>query len=363
MSRLDDLTSQANANGLDAVVLMPGPNLQYLSGLSFHLSERPILALFPAQGTPAIVLPAMEAGRVESAVCKMDVFPYTDEEGHRGALQGACAALELADCFLGVEALRMRILEARLLERYAPDCRLVPAEMVLSQLRMRKDGDEIELMRRAVAYSESALASTMHKVQAGMTEQEVAAHLTIELLRAGGEALAFPPTVLAGANAATPHATSGEHAIEPGETIVADCGVTVGGYSADITRTFVIGDLEPDMAWIYEVVLMANAAAQAAVRPGVPAGVVDQTARAVIEEAGYGAYFTHRTGHGLGLETHEPPYIVTGNREPLVPGMAFTIEPGIYVPGRGGVRIEDDLVVTEAGAETLTTYPRRLRSL
>jgi Xaa-Pro dipeptidase len=228
---------------------------------------------------------------------------------------------------------------------------------------MRKDRDEIELMRQAVGFSEGALASTMHQVREGMTERQVAASLTIELFRAGGEALAFPPTVLAGPNAATPHAASGERQIEPGETIVVDCGVIVGGYAADITRTFVIGELEPDMAWIYEVVLMANAAAQAAVRPGVPAELVDQTARAVIEEAGYGEYFTHRTGHGLGLETHEPPFIVSGNREPLEPGMVFTIEPGIYLPGRGGVRIEDDIVVTDVGAEALTTYPRKLRSL
>jgi Xaa-Pro dipeptidase len=148
-----------------------------------------------------------------------------------------------------------------------------------------------------------------------------------------------------------------------GETIVVDCGATVGGYAADITRTFVIGELNREMAWPFEVVLMANAAARAAIRPGTPAGVADRTARAVIEEAGYGEYFTHRTGHGLGLETHEPPYIVASNQEPLRPGMTFTIEPGIYLPGRGGVRIEDDVVVTEDGLETLTTYPRRLRSL
>ena len=363
MSRIDDLKHLANANGLDAVVLMPGPNLRYLSGLSFHMSERPILALFAAQGTPAIVLPALEAGRVEAATFEMVAYPYTDEEGHRSAIQSACAALELADSFLGVEALRLRLLEARLLERYAPDCRLVPAEEILSGLRMRKSEDELALMRRASAITEKALAATMPQVRTGMTEKQVAGILTIELLMAGGEGLAFPPTVLAGPNAAQPHASSGDHQIAPGETIVVDCGATVHGYAADITRTFVIGELEADLAWIYEVVLMANAAATAAVRPGTPVEVVDRTARAVIEEAGYGEHFTHRTGHGLGLETHEPPYVVAGNREPLAPGMTFTIEPGIYLPGRGGVRIEDDVVVTANGAQALTTYPRRLHSL
>ena len=363
MSQIDDLKRLATANGFDAVALMPGPNLRYLTGLSFHLSERPILALVPAQGTPAIVLPTFEAGRVEAATCEMVAYPYTDEEGHRSAIQSACAALELADSFLGVEALHLRFLEARLLERYAPDCRLVPAEEILSGLRMRKSEDALVFMRSAAAITERALASTMPQVRAGMTEKQVARILTIELLRAGGEGLAFPPAVLAGPNAAQPHASPGDHQIEPGETIVIDCGVTANGYAADPTRTFVIGELEPDLAWVYEVVLMANAAATAAARPGTPAEVVDQTARAVIEEAGYGECFTHRTGHGLGLETHEPPYIVAGNREPLAPGMTFTIEPGIYLPGRGGVRIEDDVVITKDGAESLTTYPRRLRSL
>jgi Xaa-Pro dipeptidase len=363
MSRLERLKGRAAANGLDAVVLMPGPNLQYLSGLTFHLSERPILALVPSQGVPAIVVPAFEAGRLAAATCEMDVFSYTDAEGHRGAVQSACAALELADCLLGVEALHMRLLEARLLERYAPGCQLVPAEDILSLLRAQKDAHEIALMRQAIAITEGALAATMGGVSAGMTEKEIAARLRVEFLLAGADDLAFAPIVSSGPNAALPHATPSDRSVGPGETIVVDCGARVGGYAADITRTFVVGRLDQPMDWLYEVVLMANAAARAVVRPGAPAEVVDRTARAVIEEAGHGDHFTHRTGHGLGLETHEPPYIVVGNTVPLSQGMTFTIEPGIYIPGEGGIRIEDDVVVTENGVETLTSYPRRLEPL
>ncbi|MFQ6102028.1 MAG: M24 family metallopeptidase [Anaerolineae bacterium] len=362
-NRLNSLAEQTSAHGLDALALVPGPNLFYITGLSFHLSERPVVALFPVDRPPAIVLPALEAVKVEQTTIALEPFPYSDEEGHTGAFQRACVALELADSIIGVEALQMRLLEVRLLERYAPGCRLTPAEEALAEMRMRKDEHEIEQMRRAVAVTEAALRTTTRQMKAGMTEREVAALLTIEMLRAGGEGMSFPPIIVAGPNAASPHATPSDRPIQPGETIIVDCGATVGGYAADITRTFAIGALEPELARVYEVVQAANEAGRVAAGPGVPAEEVDQAARAVIEEAGYGKYFIHRTGHGLGLETHEPPYIVAGNQRPLEPGMTFTVEPGIYLPGRGGVRIEDDVLVTPSGAESLTTFPREFVAL
>jgi Xaa-Pro dipeptidase len=233
----------------------------------------------------------------------------------------------------------MRLLEVRLLERHAPGCQLVPAGEVLAEQRMRKGKYELEQMQRAIAVTEAALRTTMRQVRAGMTERQVAALLMVEMLQAGGEAMAFAPIVVAGPNAASPHATPTDRPIQPGETIIVDCGATVGGYAADITRTFALGALQPELARVHEVVQAANAAGRAAAGPGVPAEQVDRAARAVIKEAGYGEYFIHRTGHGLGLETHEPPFIVAGNERPLEPGMTFTVEPGIYLPGQGGVRI------------------------
>jgi Xaa-Pro dipeptidase len=361
--RLSHLIEQAAAHGLDALALVPGPNLFYLTGLSFHLSERPIVALLPVDAPPVIVLPALEAVKVEQATVALDVFPYTDEEGYTPAFQSACASLSLAGRSIGVELLRMRLLEVRLLERHAPGCQLVPAGEVLAEQRMRKDEHELEQMRRAIAVTEAALRTTMRQVRAGMTERQVAALLMVEMLQAGGEAMAFPPIVVAGPNAASPHATPTDRPIQPGETIIVDCGATVGGYAADITRTFALGALQPELARVHEVVQAANAAGRAAAGPGVPAEQVDRAARAVIKEAGYGEYFIHRTGHGLGLETHEPPFIVAGNERPLEPGMTFTVEPGIYLPGQGGVRIEDDVLVTPTGAESLTTFPRPLIDL
>ncbi len=362
-TRFSRLIERITPAGFDVVGLMPGPNLFYLTGLSFHLSERPVVALFPAQGTPAIILPALEATKVESTAIEMRPFPYTDEEGHAEAFRQACTALELDDKIIGVEALRMRLLEIRLLEQHAKGSQLLPAEETLAELRMCKDEQELSQMRQAVERVEAALETTMRQTEPGMTEREVAGLLTGHMLQAGGEGLAFDPIVVSGPNAASPHATPGERPIQPGETIVVDCGVTVGGYASDITRTFAIGELEPDLAQVHEVVRAANEAGRAAARPGVPAEQVDQAARQVIEAAGYGPYFIHRTGHGLGLEVHEPPYIVAGNQQRLQPGMTFTVEPGIYLPGRGGVRIEDDVVITEDGATSLTTFPRRFTPL
>jgi Xaa-Pro dipeptidase len=356
--RLHRLVEQAGAHGFDALALVPGPNLFYLTGLSFHLSERPVVALIPVDRPPAIVLPALEAVKVEGASVGLDAFPYTDEEGYTVAFQSACAALHLADCMMGVEALRMRLLEIRLLERYGPGCRLLPAEDVLAEQRLRKDQRDLEHMRRAVAVTEAALRLTVRQVRVGMTEREIASLLMVEILQAGGEEMAFSPIVVAGPNSASPHATPTDRPIQSGETVVIDCGATVGGYAADITRTFAIGALEPELVRVYDVVQAANAAGRVAAGPGVSAEDVDQAARAVIDEAGYGEHFIHRTGHGLGLETHEPPYIVAGNERPLEPGMTFTVEPGVYLPGRGGVRIEDDVLVTAGGAESLTTFPR-----
>jgi Xaa-Pro dipeptidase len=366
MKRLARLMELAGARGFDALALVPGPNLFYLTGLSFHLSERPVVAVFPVGESPVIILPAFEAMQVEQTNVRLEVFSYTDEEGHAPAFRNACEAMGLSGPstgsgqgqIVGVEPLQMRVLEVRLFEQHAPGSRLVPAGDVLTELRSCKDEHELEQMRRAIAVTETALCSTMDQVQVGMTERAVAALLTIEMLAAGGEGMSFSPIVVAGPNAASPHAGPSDRPIGLGETIVVDCGVTVGGYSADITRTFAIGVLEPELARVYEVVRAANEAGRAAAGPGVPAEEVDRAARAVIEEAGYGAYFTHRTGHGLGLEVHEPPYIVAGNERPLEPGMTFTVEPGVYLPGRGGVRIEDDVVVTSDGAESLTSFTR-----
>lgn len=355
-AQLESLRPLVEARGLDALALMPGPNLVYTTGLHFFVSERPIVMLFPLDAAPTIVLPEFEAGKARAM--GMEVFPYTDEEGYTLAFHQACATLELAEARIGVEALTMRVLEARILERFAPGAELIAVDELFSELRVSKSVSELTAMRRAVAVAESAFRAWLPQLRVGMTERGAASRLIAALLAGGADGLSFNPIVVSGPNSALPHAVPGARRIQPGDWMVVDWGAFVDGYASDITRSVVFDTPEGELAEIHSIVVQANEAGRAAVCPGVAAESVDAAARAVIEGAGYGAQFTHRTGHGLGLEVHEPPYIVNGNTQPLVEGMTFTVEPGIYMEGLGGVRIEDDVWVTEEGVETLTTLPR-----
>jgi Xaa-Pro dipeptidase len=226
---------------------------------------------------------------------------------------------------------------------------------------MYKDENEIAAIQSAVGVAQQALTNTLPEIRPGRTERQVAADLTLHLLREGSETpFPFEPIVAGGVNTANPHAVPGGRRLQQDDLLLVDYGATVDGYCSDITRTFALGALRPELRDIAAIVAEANAAGRAAARPGVTADAVDRAVRSVIEAAGYGAYFTHRTGHGLGLEVHEPPYIHAGNPRVLDVGMVFTIEPGIYLPGRGGVRIEDDVVITEKGCRSLTNLPREL---
>ena len=361
--RIEALQQLQAANGVACVALMPGANLHYFTGLPSHMSERPTVAFVPSTGQLAVLLPELEAPSARWHLPgSVRLFTYTDEEGHEQAFQQAVSELELEGKPLGVEYLTMRLLEARRIEQAAPGCRLFAVEPWLPPLRMTKDTAEIECMRQAVSIAERAMQSLLdtEAIRIGRSEQEIAADLRVALLQEGAQGDAFSPTVVAGPNSASPHASASDRQLEHGEFVVIDWGAVYQGYRSDITRTFVVGSPNPEMERIHDAVLSANQAGRLAVRPQMLAQDVDRAARRVIVRSGYGQYFIHRTGHGLGLETHEPPYIVEGNQELLQPGMTFTVEPGIYVPGVGGVRIEDDVVVTASGSETLTAFPRDL---
>jgi Xaa-Pro dipeptidase len=359
--RIAQLLQLAAQSDLAAVAVMPGPNMQYFASLHFHLSERPALAIFPVVGQPTLICPAFEATKTQRSFIPWQLFTYVDGQDPQEVFHAACHALQIDRKRLGVEAYKMRVLELRLLEKaaYASTCEA--ADEIIAQLRLVKDAGEIAAMRRAVQITEQALDDVIDAVRVGMTERQIANLLTQALLQRGAESLAFEPLIQSGPNAALPHATASERVLQAGEVLLLDFGITVDGYVSDITRTLVLGSASEEIKTIYELVKRANAVGRAAARPGATGQDIDRATRRVIAEAGYGQYFTHRTGHGLGLEGHEPPYIVEGNAVPLAVGNTFTIEPGIYVPGLGGVRIEDDLVITESGAESLTTYDRELK--
>ena len=342
-----------------AMAVIPGPNLVYLTGLHFHLSERPTVALFRAGSAEFdLVVPSLEEGKARAGGAA-EVFTFSDEEGPSDAY-GALRK-RIPDGPLGVEGRRCRFLELELLGR---DRNIVNADPWIARLRMRKSATEIDAMRHAAGMAESALAATLPSIRVGQTtELELVAELTRQLYVAGSDPeLPFTPLAATGENGSNPHANAGARAVHAGELLTLDWGASAGGYFSDMTRTFRVrgGELPDRLRDAYAAVQEANAAGVAAVRPGVTAGEIDRASRSVIEAAGLGEYFTHRTGHGLGLECHEEPDIKAGNDLVLESGMTFTVEPGVYIPGLGGVRIEDDVVVTEVGGESLTTWPRTL---
>ena len=359
--RYERLTSEVLDHGLDGIALMPGPNMLYLSGIHVHISERPILLFIPADDDPAIIIPTLEAQKARQAgLAEERIFHWNDDEGYTGAFQKACAHLELSDYLLGVEALYMRVLEMELLHRYAPGLTTAHAEPVMSALRLAKDEDELATMQQAVNIAEQAIEKLIPRIETGQTEKQIAAMLSQEMTEAGSQGNAFGPIVQAGPNGASPHAVPSDRPIRAGDLMVIDWGAIVDDYPSDITRTFAVGEIDPELKRVYDTVKQANEAGRSAARPGATGRDIDRAARGVIDKAGYGDYFIHRTGHGLGLEVHEPPYIMEGNPEPLAPGAVFTVEPGIYLPDRAGVRIEDDVVITDDGARSLTSFSREL---
>ena len=362
--RIAELRAQMASQGLDGLALVPGPNMIYFSGISSHISERPIILFIPVEDEMAIIIPSLEAMKAQDAgIPDERIFAWNDQEGYEAAFQQAGAALQLAQWKLGVEKFNMRVFERELLQQTAPGIKTTHAEPLVYALRAQKDKSEIAAMEKAVLVAETALRSLLPRIETGMSEKQVAALLTQQLLAEGADSIAFGPIVASGPNSASPHAWPTDRQLQVGDLLVIDWGVLVDEYPSDITRTFAVGQIDPELKHIYEIVKLANAAGKQAAKPGASGQDVDRAARKVINDAGYGEQFFHRTGHGLGLEVHELPNMVEGNQEPLQPGNVFTVEPGIYLAGRGGVRIEDDVVVTKAGHRSLTSFPRELISV
>ena len=360
--RQAQLTSLLTQDRLEALVLNPGPTLTYLTGLNFHLSERPVVLMFVPNKQPVLVLPELEAGKIDRLPFPVQTFTYNeDPSSWSGVFRQAVGAANIEGSKVGVESGRLRFLELSLLQAAGEGTRYEAADATLARLRMQKDPYEIQRMRTAVQIAQKALQATLNTIKPGMSEREIAAELTTQIYRNGSDAeLPFNPIVSAGPNSANPHAFPTNRLLIPGDSLVVDWGASFTGYFSDLTRTFAIGAPDPELTHIVEVVYQANTAARELAAPGVTAYQVDRAAREVIENSGFGEYFIHRTGHGLGMETHEPPYIHSGNPLVLEPGMTFTIEPGIYLPGKNGARIEDDIVITEQGAESLSDLPRQL---
>jgi len=362
-NRITQLTEAMNREGLATVAIVPGANLRYLTGVDFHVTSRLSLVLFPADGgLPCFVVPTLEMARVQSSIAiPVQFYPWNDANGPAEALRSAVDKLVPDTAArVGIEYTVMRVRELRALEEAAPGLQTVDATPLLAGLRMVKEQDELAAMAEAVRIIEVAFQQTIAQIRPGVTERELATTLANAIIAAGGDGESFPSIVAGGPNGAYPHHENSDRPLEVGDLIIIDGGARYGAYLSDMTRTVALGEPGPEARRIHDLVLRANAAGRAALRPGITGEQIDQAARAVITAGGYGEYFIHRTGHGLGLDEHEPPYIVAGSTDPLPVGATFTIEPGIYIEGIGGVRIEDDVVITAEGGRSLTSFEREL---
>jgi len=364
-ARIKHLLNLLQRHDLMGVAINPSPSLIYLTGLHLHLMERPSVLIITQDGKVAMILPKLEESKVGDDSPIDAVFTYGDNPATWSeAFQSAGKFLNLHSGKIGVEPTAFRFLENSYLQEAFPGVAVVDGSQVMGLLRIHKDVDEIAKMKRAAQIAQDALRQTLELISEGMTEKEIANELVIQLLRQGSEPnLPFAPIVASGENSANPHAVPTDRQLRKGDLLLIDWGATFEGYLSDITRTFTIGEVDPELLTIASIVFDANAAGRKAGKPGLVAGVVDRAARSVIDSAGYGGSFTHRTGHGLGMEAHEAPYIFGENTQTLEEGMTFTVEPGIYLPGKGGVRIEDDVVVTDTGLKSLTDMPRQVLPL
>jgi Xaa-Pro aminopeptidase len=365
--RLSLAAAAAGQAGLAALLLTPGPDLRYLTGYDAPQLERLTCLAVPAAGragaAPFLVVPRLELPAAQASPAgglDLEMIPW-DETGDPYALvaerlgpAGRDGAVGLSDRMWALMVLRLR--EAM------PGVRQGLASAALRGLRIRKTAAEVTALRAAGEAIDQVHARVPGWLRPGRSERHVAADIADAIIEAGHARADFT-IVASGPNAASPHHEASDRVLRAGDVIVVDIGGTMpSGYCSDCTRTYVIGTPPPEVAAYYQVLRDAQQAACAAVRPGVPAEAVDAAAREPITAAGYGDYFVHRTGHGIGLEVHEDPYIVSGNAEPLGPGMAFSVEPGIY-PGPHGARIEDIVVCTEDGCERLNNASRELISV
>ncbi|MEV3982781.1 Xaa-Pro peptidase family protein [Nonomuraea sp. NPDC049758] len=358
VSRLAAAQEATAKAGLDALLLTPGPDLRYVSGYDAKPLERLTCLVVPASGeaymmVPRLELPAAQASPAARLGLEFVAWDETDDPYSIAASRlGRVAKVGLADRMWAMSSLRFRDV--------LPEAEQVLAGTVLRDLRMRKSPAEVAALREAGEAIDAVHRQVPELLRAGRTEREVGRDIAEAILAAGHATVDFV-IVASGPNGASPHHDVSDRVIQAGEPVVVDIGGQLhNGYCSDSTRTYSVGEPPAEFAAYYEVLRRAQEAACAAVRPGVSCESIDAAAREVIAEAGYGDYFIHRTGHGIGIETHEEPYVVSGNDEPMEAGFAFSVEPGIYLPGRHGARIEDIVVCTETGGERLNNTPREL---
>jgi Xaa-Pro dipeptidase len=353
--------------GADALVLLPGPNLYYTLGINQMLRKRPIIYVVFPDGSLAASLPLLEVPDFRTRYAEAEVVSWTDAQGPEAAARHLGAMIReragTATPRVAAEHFTLRLFERGLLLAGLPGSEFAPAEGFLDPLRMIKDPEDVESMRRACRIAEESLERVMGRFHRDMTEKEIANALKIEMLRLGTEELPKEPVVSSGSRSAFPHTKTSDRPVNTGDALMIDTGARYHGYCSDITRTFFVGTPPREFLEIYELELTVSRRVLETIRAGVSLSQLDVVAHRVVDDAGFGRYFPHRVGHGLGIEGHEWPSVVTGSSLAAAPGLTFTVEPGIYIPELGGVRVEENVAVTPDGVDILTAYPRELRTL
>jgi Xaa-Pro dipeptidase len=354
--RLQELRRRIVDNRLNGVILVPGPNLRYITGIHSMLLERPFLFFVPNDGVPHLVAPTLESGPYLRSPAKIIVHSWSDAAGPFRAFEELSAELQLNGNW-GVEGRTPFKFIHQILDHAHPD--LVDAEEILQNLRAVKEPSEVHALQRAAMILVKSFLKIPDMLKPGITESQLASRISQTVYSNGAEYV-DDVLVQSGQFAADPHHLPSTRKLRRNESIVVDTASTYAGYYADITRTFLLGK-NREFDSLYNHVLGSQEAAIEASQPGATVGSVDNAARNYLRQKDLDRYFIHRTGHGLGLEVHEAPYIVAQGKELLAKSMAFTIEPGVYLSGNMGIRIEDDVLTTDEGCEVLTRkLPKQL---
>ncbi|WP_099825089.1 M24 family metallopeptidase [Oceaniglobus indicus] len=360
--RLADYTAVAAELGVDAVALVPGPNFARAVQHPFSSHERPFVLIAPVDRAPVALVPNLELGSWDLVGFDGQVFDWRDQDGYDAAFGAMLSALKIGS--LAVEGQVMRVFVHHAMLRAQPDLRIVDGEVAISALRMIKTDADIEAMQAAIDISERALAITLESVRLGQTEKQVEQRLVQALFAEGADGLAFSPIVAAGDGSARPHAKArDDYALKAGDPLLIDFGAAKNGFAADITRTVFLDHVTDEGRAVYDTVLRANMAGLEVTRAGVTAHRIDDVVTGVLEASPFADRIRTKTGHGLGREVHEAPYIMRGNHLELPAGTVYTNEPGLYEIDNFGVRIEDDVLVTEDGYKSLTSFPKDLTVL
>ncbi len=352
------LMEKMKEKSVRSVILAPSMNMAYMTGFTTFPGERLLVSIHTDGGKTVFIVPKLYEQEVREKGTFDALLSWGDSENPVTLLQQVFLEYDLCGTTAVEDTMWFCIFEK--IAQAFEGVQFIKASEVIGSIRQLKSPAEIETMRKASELTENALAQTLGRIKSGMRETEVKEMLEAEMKKQGLACPSFDTIIGSGSNSALPHYTAGDRLLQPGDSIVIDFGGMYQGYCSDMTRTVFMGQAPEEFRTVYQTVKDANRKAAAAVKPGVRAAEIDDIARRHIEEAGYGSFFIHRTGHGIGMEVHEEPYISDRSETILEPGMVFSIEPGIYLPGRFGVRIEDLVVVTESGGESLNQFSKEL---